>query len=106
VASYRLTEPAQRDLAAIIAYVCEQYSVEAAIRVSNELESAMKDVAANPSKGHVRPDLTNEELLFQRCGRTLIVYKPDTTPLEIIAVAGGGRDTEPLLGQRTTPQKK
>ena len=48
--------------------------------------------------GNLREDLTNKPLKFWSAFCDLIVNKPDSSPIEIVAVIRGARDVPVLLG--------
>jgi plasmid stabilization system protein ParE len=56
----------------------------------------MDRLAANPSLGHRRPDLTDRPVLFWPLRRYLIIYTPQK-PIEIVRVVSGYRDLPALL---------
>jgi len=61
----------------------------------------MHALAEMPGKGHVREDLTDDEVLFWPVYRYLVVYRPGTAPLEVVRVLHGARDVERILDKRT-----
>jgi len=75
-------------------------NLEAANRVSDAILDACALLASQPFNGHARQDLTIRSVLFWSSGRYLIVYRPDTEPLRIIAVFHGSRDVAALLTDR------
>jgi plasmid stabilization system protein ParE len=53
--------------------------------------------------GHSRPDLTNRSVRFwtlTRYPNYTIVYRPETTPLQVVAVLHGKRNARRLLRNR------
>jgi plasmid stabilization system protein ParE len=65
---------------------------KAADRVERAIYDACAFVAEAPMRGHSRPDLTTRSLRFwtlTRYPNYAVVYRPETTPLEIIAVMHG-----------------
>lgn len=57
----------------------------------------------SPFTGHSRLDLTTRPLRFwtlTRCPNYAVVYRPETAPLEIVAVMHGKRNIRRTLGQR------
>ena len=60
---------------------------------------AFRALAAMPGMGHFRQDLTEAPLLFWPVASYLIVYRPETEPLEIIRVLHGARDLIEILGE-------
>jgi antitoxin ParD1/3/4/toxin ParE1/3/4 len=47
--------------------------------------------------GHLREDLADEALRFWRVYSYMIIYRPDSQPLEIVRVLHGARDTSTLF---------
>jgi antitoxin ParD1/3/4/toxin ParE1/3/4 len=72
-------------------------SPRAARRVRSELRAAMRKLADMPGMGHLREDLAHEQLRFWSVYSYLIVYRPDTRPLQIVRVLHGARDVRALL---------
>jgi antitoxin ParD1/3/4/toxin ParE1/3/4 len=96
MSQYVLTHEAERDLCAIEAYVSQQ-SPDATGRVLTELREAMLRLANMPGIGHLRQDLADEPLRFWTVYSYLIVYRPETEPLQIIRVLHGARDVRAIL---------
>ena len=96
---FRLTAAAAGDITDIFDYIAED-SIDAAQRVRAEIYDEMKRLAWNPRLGHKRQDLTSRELLFWAVYSYLIIYQPDTKPVNIIAVLHGSRDVRKLLKKR------
>jgi plasmid stabilization system protein ParE len=60
-------------------------------------------LAAAPLRGHSRLDLTSRELRFwtlTRYPNYIVVYRPETTPLQVVAVLHGKRNIPRILEQR------
>ena len=57
-------------------------------------------LAATPGAGHYRKDLTNEDVKFFSVYSYLIVYRPETKPLQIASILHGRRDVEEILRGR------
>lgn len=93
------TEAAETDLDEIWEYVAER-SIDAADRILAEVHSTCVLLAQNPGIGHAREDLTERPLKFISAFSYLIVYDPETSPLQIIAVLHGARDVESLMKDR------
>jgi plasmid stabilization system protein ParE len=70
----------------------------AALRVLDALEQAMQFLAENPGVGHVRSDLTGQEVRFWTVFNYLVIFRPGTEPLQIVRVLHGKRDVSRLLG--------
>jgi antitoxin ParD1/3/4 len=102
MSAYVLTPLAKADIFDIWAYIAEN-SETAADRVEQAIFDAFEFLAAGPSRGHTRPDLTPRPLRFWTLNRYpnyTVVYRPDTAPLQIIAVLHGKRNIRHILKQR------
>jgi len=100
--TFVLTPLAKSDVFEIWRYIAER-NEEAADRVEDVIFDACAFVAANPLLGHARRDLTARSLRFWTLTRYPnygIVYRPETSPLEIIAVLHGKRNIRGILKQR------
>lgn len=90
--SYRLTPAAEDDLFTIWIFIAED-NLPAADRVEADIFDACQRVAQKPDLGHFRRDLTDKPVRFFAVrGTYLIVYDPDTSPLEVLRVLHGARD--------------
>lgn len=87
---------ALRDLDEIYVYIAED-SIDAAVRVENELLALFEMLAANPGIGHRRTDLTPRPLLFFPIYRYLVVYDPSHSPIRIVRVLSAYRDAARVL---------
>lgn len=96
---FELTRSALADIDELWSFIAED-SVEAADRVADAILDACALLAERPLVGHTRQDLTPRPLLFWSSGKYLIVYRPETTPLRIVAVFHGSRDVASLLTDR------
>jgi plasmid stabilization system protein ParE len=92
-----LTPAAEGDLLIILEYL-EGERPSAALRVLDALEQAMQFLAENPGVGHVRSDLTGQEVRFWTVFNYLVIFRPGTEPLQIVRVLHGKRDVSRLLG--------
>jgi plasmid stabilization system protein ParE len=100
--NYVLTPLAQADIFYIWSYIASD-NEDAAERVENAIFDACSFVATNPLSGRRRPNISKRPVLFwtlTRYRNYLVVYRPDTTPVEIIAVLHGKRDLRRMLKQR------
>lgn len=97
---FALTPLAESDLTEI-RYYLKQQSEDAPRRVLDALHEAMMRLADMPHLGHVRDDLTDEPFRFWSVFSFLIIYRPETDPLQIIRVLHGARDVKALLGGNT-----
>jgi plasmid stabilization system protein ParE len=99
---YALTPLAKADIFDIWSFIA-QSSEDAADRVEREIYNACGFLAAAPLRGHSRPDLTSRELRFwtlTRYPNYIFVYRPETTPLQVVAVLHGKRNIPRILEQR------
>lgn len=94
--SFVLTPLAAHDLGEIWDYLADE-SIPAADRVLNALEKALYGLVKNPGKGHRREDLADERHRFFLVYSYLIVYRPDTKPMQVIRVLHASRDVQALL---------
>jgi len=91
-----LTSAARSDLEDIHDFIFLD-SPAAAARVRNELRGAMRRLAIHPQLGHLRSDLADEPLRFWQVFSYLIIYRPETDPLEVVRVLHASRDVRSLL---------
>jgi len=99
---YALTPLAQADIFSIWSFIAADNEA-AADRVEQAIYNACEFLAANHHRGHLRPDLTNRPIRFwtlTRYPNYSVVYRPDTTPLQIIAVLHGKRNAPQRLKER------
>jgi antitoxin ParD1/3/4/toxin ParE1/3/4 len=97
---YVLAPEAALDLVQIWRYIAKQSSVEIADHVESVIRDKIVFLATNPGAGHWRKNLTDEEVKFFPVYSYLIVYRPDTVPLQIVSILRGRRDVEQLLRDR------
>ena len=93
---YILAPVARQDLREIQSYIARE-SLQGARRVMAEIRTACARLAENPYLGHRREDLTEQPVLFWPVRSYFIIYRPETTPLEIVRVLHGARDIPRLL---------
>jgi len=99
---YALTPLAKADIFNIWSYIAAD-NEDAANLVERAIYEACGFVAESPFCGHSRPDLTTRSLRFWTLTRYptySIVYRPKTTPLQIVAVLHGKRNLRRILQQR------
>jgi toxin ParE1/3/4 len=100
-AGFELAPKALEDLRTIWTFIAvENHNPIAADQLVAAIEKACARLAGSPSLGHARSDLTpNPELLFY-CVRDyyLVIYRKETSPLQIVRVFHGARDVEEELG--------
>lgn len=97
---YILAPEAARDLVEIWRYIKKKTSPETADRVESVVREKIILLAATPGGGHWRKDLTGERVKFYSVYSYLIVYRPESSPLQVIAILHGHRNVERLLGNR------
>jgi len=66
----------------------------------------LKVLGANPGIGHAREDLTHLPVKFWPVYSYLIVYDPETRPVQILRVLHGMRDVEEILNLLSTRRKQ
>lgn len=67
--------------------------------VAEHLHEAFRKLADRPGLGHRREDLTHSPVLFWAVWSYLVVYKPDSEPLEVVRVLHGARDLDAVLDE-------
>ena len=101
MSSFVLTPSAQQDLQRIQNYYLQEAGLRVARQMLVEFVEAVRVVARTPGVGHKREDLAeNRPVLFWPMRDYLIIYKPETTPLEIITIARGSRDLSQIISRR------
>jgi plasmid stabilization system protein ParE len=97
---YILAPQATRDLVQIWRYIRKESSEETADRVEFVIRSKFGYLADFPGGGHWRRDLTAAEVRFLSVYSYLIVYRPETKPLQIVAILHAHRDVAKILPTR------
>ncbi len=93
----RIAQAALTDLEEIWLYIASD-NPTAADKIIDDLYKNIHRLAAMPGMGHLREDLAPEPLRFWPVRRRyLIIYRPDTSPIEIVRVLSGYRDIQTLL---------
>lgn len=101
MASFRLTPDAIDDLEAIWSFIFKD-DPGAADAVEEGIRLACAMLAKRPLIGRVRRDLTTLPVHFwtiPRHSNYIIVYKPDSEPIEIVRVLHGMRNIKRILGE-------
>ena len=89
--AYRLAPRAQQDIEDLVEFIAAD-DFEAALRVEQELYDAFDLLASRPLIGHTRIDLAIPgHLRVWPFYSYLIVYRPDTTPLEVVRIWHGAQ---------------
>ena len=97
---YVLAPEAAEDLAAIWRYIKKRSNLEIADRVESEIRERILFLSQNPGAGHWRKDLTDLALRFFPIYSYLIAYRPETKPLQIVAILHGRREIDRVLTKR------
>jgi toxin ParE1/3/4 len=72
-------------------------SPAAADRVLQALQRSMRKLSREPGIGHLREDLADRRHRFFLVYSYLVVYRPDTKPLQVLRVLHAARDVQSLL---------
>ena len=98
---YVLTPLAKADIFDIWSYIpSDSASASIANRVEHAIYEACAFVAEAPMRGHSRSDLTRRPLRFwtlTRYPNYTVVYRPETAPLQVVAVLHGKRNIRHVL---------
>jgi plasmid stabilization system protein ParE len=97
VTRYVLTADAEQDLDVIKAYLLGQGGTSLVRHVFNRLQQAMEFLGRMPGAGHLREDLTGENVKFWQEFSYLIVYNPAPRPVHIIRVLHSSQDVAAIL---------
>ena len=97
MSDFVLSPEARQDLFNNWDYIAQD-NIDAADRVASEIRNAMETLALNPAIGHYRSDLAGEPLRFWRVYTYLIIYRPESKPIQIVRVLSAYRDIRTLLG--------
>jgi antitoxin ParD1/3/4/toxin ParE1/3/4 len=97
---YVLAPEAALDLVRIWTYLKKHGGVAIADRVESVIRDKIVFLAGNPSARHWRKNLTDVAVKFFPVYSYLIVYRPDTKPLQVISILHGRRDVEQILKGR------
>jgi plasmid stabilization system protein ParE len=103
MSGYVLTPLAKADIFSIWSFIADDRE-DAADRVEQAIYDACAFVAEAPKRGHFRRDLTTRSIRFwtlTRYPNYTVVYRPETAPLQVVAVLHGKRNAQRILKQRT-----
>ena len=98
---YQFTPQAVDDLFEIWSYIARD-STRAANRVEAAVYDACAFLAEGPLRGRTREEITAHPLRFwtvQAFPNYIIVYDPQSDPLQIIRILHGSRDVLAILGE-------
>jgi plasmid stabilization system protein ParE len=96
---YRFTPRALDDLSEIWDFIARD-NVDAANRVEAAILAACGSLARHPMLGSKRSEITSLPVRFwtvTRFPNFIVVYRPETKPLQIISVLHGNRDLKAAL---------
>lgn len=93
---YVLSRLALQDLTDIWDRIARR-NLEAADRVIDEIDTSFLKLAAHHEMGHIREDLAPRSYRFWPIYSYLIIYRPNTSPLEIARVWHGAQRKPRLL---------
>ena len=82
---FKVTRPARADLKSIGTYTFKEWGVVQLRKYLSQLESRFQDLADNPKKGRLRPELA-PELRSHRQGKHVIFYREAGDPIEIVRI--------------------
>jgi antitoxin ParD1/3/4/toxin ParE1/3/4 len=97
---YVLAPEAALDLIQIWRHIKRESSLAVADRIESVIRDKIAFLAGNPGAGHSRKNLTDQPVKFFPVYSYLIVYRPDTKPLQVVSILHGRRDVEQLLKNR------
>lgn len=97
---YILAPQAAHDLVKIWRYVKQESSKETADRVESVIRSKFIFLADFLAAGQLRLDLTSADVRFFSVYSYLIVYRPETKPLQVVSLLRGTRDVAGILSKR------
>jgi plasmid stabilization system protein ParE len=97
---YILAPQAARDLVEIGSYIRKESNRETADRVESVIRSKFLYLASFPNGGHSRHDLTSADVRFFSVYSYLIVCRPETKPLQIVAILHAHGDVAKILAKR------
>ena len=102
-APFQFTPRATDDLDVIWWFIAED-SRKAADRVELEIVATCRRLAKHPRMGTKRQDITALPVRFWTVTKFpdyVIVYRPETVPLQVVAVLHGKRDLKEVLDKRS-----
>jgi plasmid stabilization system protein ParE len=100
---YQLTPTALDDLDEIWNYIAQDSS-EAADRVESAIFAECESIARNPLIGSKRSEITPLPVRFwvvTRFPSFVVVYRPDSDPIQVVAILHAKRDLPRIIGHRS-----
>ncbi len=102
-APFRFTPQATEDLDAIWWFIAED-NRDAADRVELEIVDSCRRLSKHPWMGSKRQDITPLAVRFWTVAKFpnyVIAYRPETIPLQVVAILHGKRDLKEVLQRRS-----
>ena len=102
-APFEFTPQATDDLDAIWWFIAKD-NLDAANRVETEIVASCRRLARYPLMGNRREDITPLPVRFWTVAKFpnyVIVYRPETVPLQVVAVLHGKRDLKEAIRRRS-----
>jgi plasmid stabilization system protein ParE len=93
---FLLSPAARQDLLEIWDYIAQDSSV-AADRFLKRIHDVIEKLVAIPTLGILHEDLADETLRVWPVKSYLIIYRPETRPLQIVRIVSGYRDLPALF---------
>ena len=93
---YQISPPARQDLIDIRNFIAKENRA-AARKVLARIRATCHMLAEQPHGGHLRTDLASEPLRFWPVYSYLIIYRPNSKPIEVVRVLHGARDVSAIL---------
>lgn len=103
-APFQFTPQAAEDLDAIWFFIADD-NRDAADRVEMEIVATCRRLAKHPLMGTKRQDITPLAVRFwtlTKFANYVIVYRPETVPLQVVAVLHGKSDLKEVLERRSS----
>jgi antitoxin ParD1/3/4/toxin ParE1/3/4 len=97
---YVLAPEAALDLVQIWRYIKKQSSTAVADRVESVIRERIVFLATTPGAGHWNKHFTEAPVKFFPVYSYLIVYRPETKPLQVVSILHGHRNVERILKDR------
>ncbi len=98
MSGYVFTPRARQGLWRVVSAVEERFGRSVSAEVLARLEACFERIATHPGAGHVRHDITEAPgIAFWSVGPTLIAYRQDTDPVQILFVERGELDWAHLM---------
>ena len=93
---YQISLLARLDLIEIRNFIAKDNRTGAR-KVLAQIRAACRMLAKHPEIGHLRTDLGSEPLRFWPVYSYLIIYRPESKPIEVVRVLHGARDISAIM---------